>query len=88
MADRRDSGAARAPRTLRVFREHEADWMLVRILGSMSVDAAEVGACFEAARRIDERDPDSWPCEWARTADPRRGGGLRGRCAPRLLLAA
>ncbi|TVR89896.1 MAG: alpha/beta fold hydrolase [Trueperaceae bacterium] len=73
MADRRDLGAARAPRTLRVFREHEADWMLMRTLGYMNVNAAEVGECFDAARRIDERDPDSWPHEWARIAERTEG---------------
>ena len=69
MADRPDLGAARAPRTLRVFREHEADWMLMRTLGYMNVNAAEVGECFDTARRIDERDAESWPTEWARLAE-------------------
>ena len=41
MADRQDLGAARAPRTLKVFREHEADWMLMRTLGYMNVNGAE-----------------------------------------------
>ena len=75
MAERQDLGAARAPRTLKVFREHEADWMLMRTLGYMNVNAAEVGECFDAARRIDERDPESWPSEWSRLAERVEGFG-------------
>jgi hypothetical protein len=63
-----DPGAARAPHALGVFAGHEADWMLQRTLAYMSVGAAEIGECLHVARRIDERDADSWPREWAALA--------------------
>lgn len=69
MADKQDLGAARAPRTLGVFKEHEADWMLMRTLGYMNVNAAEIGECFYTARKIDEKDRESWPQEWAALAE-------------------
>jgi len=43
--------------------------MLMRTLGSMNVNAAEVGERFDAARRIDERDPDGWSHERARVGE-------------------
>ena len=63
-----DLGAARAPDALGVFAGHEADWMLQRTLAYMNVGAAELGECLHVARRIDERDADSWPREWAALA--------------------
>ncbi len=69
MSKKQDLGAARAPGTLGVFKAHEADWMLQRTLAYMNVKAAEIGECLYAARRIDEKDPESWPTEWASLAE-------------------
>lgn len=65
---RSDLGAARAPEALGVFKGHEADWMFQRTLAYMNVGAAEINECLHTARRIDERDPESWPSEWAEVA--------------------
>ncbi len=64
MARRRRLGAARAPGTLGLLDDHEADWMLQRTLAYMNVNAAEIGEVRTVASQIDERDPDSWPDEW------------------------
>jgi len=69
MSKKQDLGAARAPDALGVFKEHEADWMLQRTLAYMNVKAAEIGECLHTARRIDEKDPESWPTEWAALAE-------------------
>ena len=69
MTERQDLGAARAPRALGVLNEHEADWMLQRTLAYMNVKAAEIGECLYVAERIDEKDAESWPAEWAALAD-------------------
>lgn len=69
MADKQDLGAARAPRTLGVFKEHEADWMLMRTLEYMNFNAAEIGECFYTARKIDEKEAESWPKEWSELAE-------------------
>ncbi len=70
MARRRSGlGAARAPTTLGLLDNHEADWMLQRTLAYMNVNAAEVGEVRTIAQRIDERDPESWPTCWAEVAE-------------------
>jgi pimeloyl-ACP methyl ester carboxylesterase len=65
MTRRSDLGAARAPNTLGLLKNHEADWMLQRTLAYMNVNAAEIGEVRTIAQRIDERDPDSWPTAWS-----------------------
>ncbi len=65
MAKKRDIGTARATDTMGVFKGHEAGWFFQRSLAYMNEKAAEIGECFYAARRIDEKDPDSWIMEWA-----------------------
>jgi pimeloyl-ACP methyl ester carboxylesterase len=69
MAGKSGLGAARAPNTLGLLKNHEADWMLQRTLAYMNVNAAEIGEVRTIARRIDERDPDSWPSVWSEVAD-------------------
>ncbi len=68
MRKKQDLGAARAENSLNVFKEHEANWMLQRTLAYMNVKAAELGECLYVARRINEKDPESWPAEWAELA--------------------
>jgi len=65
MTKKREIGTARAADTMGVFKGHEADWFFQRSLAYMNEKAAEIGECFYAARRIDEKDPDSWIVEWA-----------------------
>ncbi len=65
MARKQELGTARAPVELGFFKGHEADWFMQRSLSYMSEKAAELGECLSTARRIDERDPDSWIDEWA-----------------------
>ena len=65
MTKKSDLGTARAADTMGVFKGHEADWFFQRSLAYMNEKAAEIGECFYAARRIDEKDPDSWIYEWA-----------------------
>jgi len=58
-------GAGRAPRGFGVFSDHEADWAFKRTLGYLNEKAAQIGECLYAARRIDEKDGESWIREWA-----------------------
>jgi len=69
MSKKQDLGAARAPGAIGVFKGHEADWMLQRTLAYMNVKAAEIGECLYIAQRIDEKDAESWPKEWADLAE-------------------
>ena len=65
MARKSDLGAARAPNTLGLLDNHEADWMLQRTLAYMNVQAAEIGEVRTIAQHIDGRDADSWPDAWS-----------------------
>ena len=65
MTRKSDLGAARAPNTLGLLENHEADWMLQRTLAYMNVNAAEIGEVRTIAQRIDERDANSWPTAWS-----------------------
>jgi len=58
-------GLARAPKSIGVFKDPETDWAFNRTLEFMAEKAAEIGECLYAARRIDERDGDSWINGWA-----------------------
>ena len=60
---------ARTKHTFGVFKDPEADWVFSRTLQYMNVGAAQIGECLDAARRIDEREPDSWIKEWSRIAE-------------------
>ena len=60
---------ARAPRSIGIFKDPETDWAFNRTLEFMSEKAAEIGECLYAARRIDEKDGDSWISEWAALAE-------------------
>ena len=68
MAAKSNLGAARAPNTLGLLKNHEADWMLQRTLAYMNVQAAEIGEVRTIAGQIDERDPESWPSAWSEVA--------------------
>lgn len=48
-----------------LFKDDEADWTFRRTLDFMNEEAAEIGECLYVARRIDERDEESWIHEWA-----------------------
>lgn len=65
MARTRSRGAARSFNTFGLFDDHETDWLFKRTLAYMNVRCAEIGDCLVAARRIDERDLDSWISTWA-----------------------
>ena len=65
MARKQDLGTARAPVELGFFDGHEADWLMQRSLSYTSEKAAEIGECLSVARRIDEKDADSWIEEWS-----------------------
>ncbi len=65
MGRKQDLGAARAPSTLGIFKGQEANWMLQRTLAYMNTGAAEIGECLNVSQRINERNPDSWPEQWA-----------------------
>ncbi|TVP81909.1 MAG: alpha/beta fold hydrolase [Alkalicoccus sp.] len=65
MSAKKDLGAARAANSLHLFKGHEANWMLQRTLAYMNVKAAELGECLYVAGRIDEKNAESWPTEWA-----------------------
>ena len=60
---------ARTRHTFGVFRDHEADWVFGRTLQHMNVGAAQTGESLDAARKIDEKMPDSWAREWGRVAE-------------------
>ncbi|MFX1538283.1 MAG: alpha/beta hydrolase family protein [Promethearchaeota archaeon] len=59
----------RAPKALGVFKDHETDWVFSRTLEHISEKGAEIGECLYAARRIKEKDAESWIREWAALAD-------------------
>jgi len=63
------SRLARTRHTFGVLRDNEADWVFGRTLQYMSVGAAQSGECLDAARRINEKDPDSWVVEWSRVGE-------------------
>lgn len=65
----RTFGTARATKGFGVFDDHETDWTFLRTLAQMSEKGAEVGECLPAARRINERDVESWITEWATLAE-------------------
>lgn len=62
---KRTLGAGRSLNTLGLFRDHETDWLFKRTLEYAAVGCAEIGECLYAARRINERDVESWIREWA-----------------------
>jgi pimeloyl-ACP methyl ester carboxylesterase len=68
MSGKSDLGAARAPNTLGLLKDHEADWMLQRTLAYMNVNAAEIGEVRTIAQQINIRDPESWPTAWSEMA--------------------
>jgi len=65
----RTFGAARATKGFGVFDDHETDWTFLRTLAQMGEKGAEVGECLSVARRINERDVESWIEEWANLAE-------------------
>ena len=56
--------AARSP-AFGLFKDRETDWTFRRTLEFLGEKGAETGECLYAARRIDERDGDSWIFEWS-----------------------
>lgn len=52
----------------RIFKDPEADWVFNRTLEFMNEKAAEIGECLYVARRIDQKDIESWVNEWAELA--------------------
>jgi len=60
---------ARAPRSIGVLKDLENDWAFNQTLAFMTEKAAETGECLYAARRIDERNADTWIDEWAALAE-------------------
>jgi len=59
-------GTGRAPESFGVFSDHEADWAFKRTLAYLNEKAAEIGEWLYVARRIDEKDGESWIREWSR----------------------
>ena len=60
------AGASRSPDAgFGIFKDPEADWVFSRTLGFMREKAAELGECLSTARRIDQKDLESWITEWA-----------------------
>lgn len=51
-----------------IFKEDEADWVFNRTLEFMMEKGAEIGECVYVARRIDQKNLDSWINEWAELA--------------------
>ncbi|MFW9825748.1 MAG: alpha/beta hydrolase family protein [Candidatus Thorarchaeota archaeon] len=52
----------------KIFKDPELDWTFARTLQYMYDNAAEVGECLYIARRIDEKNRESWIEEWANLA--------------------
>ncbi|MBE0447453.1 MAG: alpha/beta fold hydrolase [Actinobacteria bacterium] len=65
---RKGLGVGRAPINFGIFKNREADWVFKRTLAYMSEKAAETGECLHVARKINERDAESWINEWAELA--------------------
>jgi pimeloyl-ACP methyl ester carboxylesterase len=59
---------ARSLNTLGLFRDHETDWLFKRSLEYAGIGCAEIGECLAAARKIDERDAETWIRAWAALA--------------------
>ncbi|MFW9995157.1 MAG: alpha/beta hydrolase family protein [Candidatus Odinarchaeota archaeon] len=59
----------RGPEAFGIFKDHETDWVFNRTLQHMTEKGAESGECLYAARRINEKDGESWVREWAALAD-------------------
>jgi len=59
--------AARSP-AFGLFKDREIDWVFRRTLEFLGEKGAEIGECLYIARRIDERDGDSWIHEWSNLA--------------------
>lgn len=52
-----------------IFKDSECDFAFRRTLEYMNVQAAEIGECLYAARRIDTTDGESWIREWSELAE-------------------
>lgn len=65
MTRKRGMDFARSFNSFGLFEDHETDWLFKRTLEYMGQKCAESGECLTAARRIDERDAESWIREWA-----------------------
>ena len=62
-------GVGRSPYSLGVFKDNETDWLFKRTMAYMNEKAAEVGECLYVAKRIDEKDIETWIKEWAELAE-------------------
>ncbi len=78
--------AGRSP-AFRLFKDAEADWAFRRTLEFMGEKAAEIGECLYVARRIDERDGESWITQWADLAARVEAFGDASLAAGRLVSA-
>ena len=70
-----DQPVARTRHLFGVFKDHETDWVFNRTLQHMYVGAAQIGECLYAAKRIDEKDLESWIREWTNVAQMVEGHG-------------
>ena len=52
----------------KIFKDPEMDWTFARTLQYIYENAAEVGECLRVARRINEKNRESWIEEWANLA--------------------
>ena len=52
-----------------LFKDIETDWAFRRTLEYMNEKAAEIGECLYVARRINERDSETWTTEWRALAE-------------------
>ena len=52
----------------KIFKDPEMDWTFARTLQYIYENAAEVGECLRVARKIDEKNRESWIEEWAKLA--------------------
>ena len=68
MSSERTFGTARATKGFGVFNDHETDWTFLRTLAQMGEKGAEIGECLSVARRINERDVETWITAWATLA--------------------
>jgi len=53
----------------RIFDDFTLQYELIRTMGHVAFDGADIGECLETAGKIDESDRESWYWEWRKTAE-------------------
>jgi len=66
---KQEFGVGRSPYSFGVFKDNETDWLFKRTLSYMNEKAADIGECLYAAKRIDEKDIETWINEWTELAE-------------------